>query len=82
MTISQRFGNDELLKHIVSDADTLHGKPRIIGTRIPVYLIVGLVAAGESIDVILEDYPSLSAEDIKAALHYAAKLAEYESYAI
>ncbi len=73
---------DATLARIVSDPDTLHGKPRIKGTRIPVYLIVQLIAAGESIPVILEDYPSLNNDDIKAALQYAAKLAEYEAYAI
>ena len=73
---------DEMLKRIVSDPDTLHGKPRIKGTRIPVYLIVQLIAAGETIPTILEDYPSLSTDDIKAALQYAARLAEFEAYAI
>ncbi len=82
---TQAFGSsarDEMFMRIVSDPDTLHGKPRIKGTRIPVYLIVQLIAAGESIPAILEDYPSLTNEDIKAALQYAAKLAEYEAYAI
>ena len=73
---------DEILSRIVSDPDTLRGKPRIRGTRIPVYLIVQLIAAGESIPAILEDYPSLTSDDIKAALQYAAKLAEFEAYAI
>jgi uncharacterized protein (DUF433 family) len=73
---------EEFLAHIVSDPDTLRGKPRIKGTRIAVYMIVQLVAAGESIETILEDYPSLTREDIKAALSYAAKLAEYEAYAL
>jgi uncharacterized protein (DUF433 family) len=80
--IFESSAKDEMLARIVSDPDTLHGKPRIMGTRIPVYLIVQLIAAGESIPVILEDYPSLSRDDIKAALRYAAKLAEYEAYAI
>ena len=74
--------SDGILTRIVSDPDTLHGKPRIKGTRIPVYLIVQLIAAGESIPYILEDYPSLSTDDIKAALQYAARLAEFEADAI
>ena len=72
----------DMLARIVSDPETLHGKARIKGTRIPVYLIVQLIAAGETIQTILEDYPSLSEEDIKAALQYAAKLTEFEAYAI
>jgi len=72
----------EVFGRISSDPDILHGKPCIKGTRIPVYLIVSLVAEGESVENIIKDYPSLTPEDIKAALLYAAKLSEYEAYAI
>ena len=48
----------------------------------PVSLIVSLVAEGESIESIIQDYPSLTPEDIKAAIHYAARLCEYEAYAL
>jgi len=71
-----------IFERISSDPDILHGKPCIKGTRIPVYLIVSLVAEGESVENIIKDYPSLTPEDIKAALRYAAKLSEYEAYAI
>ncbi|HHT9111856.1 MAG: DUF433 domain-containing protein [Planctomycetes bacterium] len=74
--------NQKLLQRISSDPDICHGKPCIKGTRIPVYLIVSLVAEGESIESIIQDYPSLTPEDIKAAIHYAAKLCEYEAYAL
>jgi uncharacterized protein (DUF433 family) len=72
----------EVFGKISSDPDILHGKPCIKGTRIPVYLIVSLVAEGEALENIIKDYPSLTPEDIKAALRYAAKLSEYEAYAI
>ena len=72
----------DILDHISSDPDILHGKPCIKGTRIPVYLIVSLVAEGASNEEIVEDYPSLTPEDIKAAVRYAARLCEYEAYAI
>jgi len=72
----------EIFERISSDPDILHGKPCIKGTRIPVYLIVSLVAEGVSVNEIVKDYPSLSPEDIKAAVKYAAKLAEYEAYAV
>jgi uncharacterized protein (DUF433 family) len=72
----------EIFGRISSDPDILHGKPCITGTRIPVYLIVSLVAEGESVEDIIKDYPSLTPEDIKAALRYAARLSEYEAYAI
>jgi uncharacterized protein (DUF433 family) len=74
--------DQEIFQRISSDSDICHGKPCIKGTRIPVYLIVSLIAEGESIDAIIKDYPSLTANDIKAAIKYAAKLCEYEAYAI
>ena len=70
------------LKRVTSAPDVCHGKPCIKGTRIPVYLIVSLIAEGENYDSIIKDYPSLTIEDIKAAIRYAAKLSEFESYPI
>jgi uncharacterized protein (DUF433 family) len=48
------------------------GKPCIKGTRIPVDIIVDYVASGESIAEVLEGYPDLTEEDVRAALAYAA----------
>lgn len=48
------------------------GKPCIRGMRITVYDILGWLAAGQGWDEILEDFPDLTAEDIRAALEYAA----------
>ena len=48
-----------------------NGKPVIKGTRIPVSVILEQIAEGESWDNILENYPELKREDIKAALLYA-----------
>ena len=76
------MGNPDLIQRISSDPDICHGKPVILGTRIPVYLVVSLVAEGESTDSIIKDYPSLTPLDIQAALRYAAKLSEYEAYAL
>ncbi len=52
-----------------------HGKPCIKGTRIWVSLIVDNLAAGATEEEILDAYPSLTKEDIKAALAYAAEMA-------
>jgi uncharacterized protein (DUF433 family) len=49
------------------------GKPVIKGTRITVELILEKLAAGENVEAILEDYPSLSREAISAALQFAAE---------
>jgi uncharacterized protein (DUF433 family) len=65
-------------EHIVSTPDVLHGKPRIKGTRIPVSLILGYLAAGDSAKNILEQYPDLNELNIAACLDYARDLSEYE----
>ena len=65
-------------KHIVSTPDELRGKPRIDGTRIPVSLILGHLAAGDSADEIVEEFPELSKEKIAACLDYARSLSEFE----
>ena len=69
---------EELLNRIIIDPNILAGKPVIKGTRIPVYLIVELMAGGMSIKEILKEYPELEQDDIKAALLYASKLLERE----
>ncbi len=73
---------EKFFERISSDPDICHGKPCIKGTRIPVYLIISLVSEDMSVEEIINDYPSLIAEDIKATIQYAAKLCEYEAYAI
>ena len=57
--------------------DVMLGQPVVAGTRLPVYVIVEAVAEGASFEVVLEAYPFLCREDIAAALHYAARLAEH-----
>jgi uncharacterized protein (DUF433 family) len=48
------------------------GKPVITGTRIPVEIIVRQFASGATMDWVLEGYPALSIDDVKAALAFAA----------
>ena len=54
------------------------GKPCLKGTRIPVYLVLEKLGAGESVEQILEAYPQLTRDHINAALKYAARLASDE----
>jgi uncharacterized protein (DUF433 family) len=61
----------ELLNRIATNPQVLVGKPVIRGTRIPVSLILNLIANGASFEEILADYPVLSSDDIKAALLFA-----------
>lgn len=63
----------EWKKYIVSTPDVLKGKPRIDGTRIPVSLILGYLAAGNTIDKIIKEFPDLTTEQIIACLDYAQK---------
>ena len=58
---------------IISDPTILSGKPVVAGTRIPVSLILNLLAHGYDIECVLTTYPLLTAEDVQAALLYSAK---------
>ena len=60
-------------ERIVSDPAVLLGKPIIRGTRVPVYLVVGLIEAGQTPEQIVDDYPDLTIVDVEAAVAYAAR---------
>ena len=68
----------DLPEHIEIRSDVMMGKPRLKGTRIPVYLILEKLAAGETNQDILAAYPQLKPEHIKASLECAARLAAEE----
>ncbi|HEY7390304.1 MAG TPA: DUF433 domain-containing protein [Bryobacteraceae bacterium] len=63
---------------IESRATVMMGKPCVKGTRIPVYLLLEKMAAGESFEKLLNVYPQLTTEDLRACLQYAAALAADE----
>ena len=58
-------------KLIESNPSIMMGKPVITGTRIPVELILEKIAAGETIEQLLEEYPRLTEEDVRAALYFS-----------
>ncbi len=62
----------QLTGRIVVSRDICHGKPRIAGTRIMVYLILDLLAAGKMPEEIISEdyYPDLTIEDVYACLHF------------
>jgi uncharacterized protein (DUF433 family) len=68
-----------MLERISINPNVCHGQACIKGTRIPVYLIVQMLANGDTVDELLEDYPSITREDILACLAYAGALAEDEN---
>lgn len=70
--------NDELLRRIAVDPKVMAGKAVIRGTRIPVDMIVRMVAQGIPEQDVLREYPRLTAEDIRAALTYAADVVAHE----
>jgi len=67
---------------IVSTPDVLRGKPRIRGTRIPVSLVLGYLAAGRTVADIRREFPDLTPEQVVACLGYARDLAEFEVAAV
>lgn len=64
----------EISEHIVADSEICHGKPTFKGTRIMVWQVLEMLEGGMTNEEIIEDYPSLTPEHIKAALHYAASI--------
>lgn len=71
------------LERIVVDSEVLAGKPVIRGTRLAVEFILELLAAGQSENELLANYPGLTKDDILACLSYASYLAhEYKSYPV
>ena len=60
-----------LLQRVTVNPEIFAGKPIIRGMRISVELILGLLAQGETPETILDDYPELEMDDIRACLAYA-----------
>lgn len=63
--------DDELLARITANPAIFGGKPIVRGMRISVELVLSLLAAGETPEAILREYPDLEPEDIRACLAYA-----------
>lgn len=59
--------------HIVIDPAIRSGKPCVKGTRITVYDVLGYLAAGMSAEQVVHDFPSLTLEDVRACLAFAAE---------
>jgi len=66
-------------ERIKSDPQILRGKPCVHGTRIPVALVLGYLAAGREANDILRQFPDLTVADVVACLDYARDLADFES---
>ena len=64
---------------VVIDPSICHGKPVIRGTRTPVSLIVGSLAAGMSFEEVQQEY-DVTVEDVRAALRFAGDLIDQEQH--
>ena len=71
--------DDELRQRIEIDPRVMVGQPCIRGTRVPVRLILEILAHGAPLDEVFEDYPFLTRDDISACLLYAADVLEHAS---
>ena len=69
---------DILLERITVDPAIFGGKPIIRGRRIAVEHVLGMLAAGDSVEDLLEEYPWLEREDVQACLVYARRLVGHE----
>lgn len=63
---------------IEANTAVMMGKPCVKGTRVPVYLLLEKMAAGESFEKLLSAYPQLTSADLQACLEYAGALADEE----
>lgn len=68
----------DMNERIQIDPEICHGKPVIRGTRVLVSVILGALAAGDSSEMILEDYPGIAKADLAAALEFASQMTNYQ----
>jgi len=68
------------MDRIIIDPNICHGKPVIKGTRVLVSNILGALASGETFEQIIEDYPSITKDDILATLSFGSNLSNFESF--
>jgi uncharacterized protein (DUF433 family) len=69
----------QLLNRITINPDICHGRPTIRNTRYTVDLILDLLSSGMNENEIIEDYPALESDDIKACLTFASRLTKFKS---
>ncbi len=60
--------------------DICHGKPVVRGTRVPVATILGALSGGDTLEHVLEDYPTITREDVYAVLEFAGQLSRFEEH--
>lgn len=71
---------NDILQRITIDEKICHGKPCVRGMRYPVEFILELLASGMSIEQIINDYPDLEVDDIKACIMYANQMLKFQDF--
>jgi uncharacterized protein (DUF433 family) len=61
-------------ERIVIDPEICNGRPVVRGTRITAQTVLEFLAAGDSVEEVLEEYPTLTRADVQACLNYAARV--------
>ena len=74
----ERLSEDELLQRITIDPEIFGGKPIVRGRRLAVEHVLGMLAAGDSLETILSGYPWLVEADVRACLAYARRVVGHE----
>ena len=74
------MNEETLLERITVNTEIFGGKPIVRGRRLAVEHVLGMLAAGDSIDTILEGYPWLEREDVLACLVYARRMVGHERF--
>ena len=64
-------------ERIVIDPEICNGRPVVRGTRITAQTVLEFLAAGDSVEEVLEEYPTLTRADVQACLNYAARVMGY-----
>ena len=72
------MNENQLLERITVNPNIFRGKPIIRGHRLAVEHVLGMLAAGDSPETILEGYPWLEREDVQACLVYARRMVGHE----
>nr|WP_181307588.1 DUF433 domain-containing protein [Rufibacter sp. XAAS-G3-1] len=70
---------DALINRITLNPEICHGKPTIRNMRYPVEMILDLLSSGMTFNEIMEDYPAIEEEDIKACLAFASRLTKIKA---
>ena len=70
---------ESLIERITINADICHGKPTVRNMRYPVEMILELLSSGMTWGEIMEDYPAIEQDDIRACLFFASQLTKVKT---